>query len=201
MKITQKIEQKIEQKMLETPDSQSKKSFTWSRESSPRSTVCPSPVTGPGVVLGRLDGSDWSDTELFELPPSAIDEKELAIARVELDGLALEKELALFQSDREVVLAAVNHNGCALEFAADHLKDDYAVVLKAVRQRGWALRFASSRMKNNDTIVFEALKQSSQVVSLLDDTRPWKKPELNRLIQSIRKQEAQDLQRALSLPG
>ncbi len=163
--------------------------------------MCPSPVIDRIAVLGRLDGSDCSDTEPFELPPAAIDEKELVIARVKSDGLALEKELPLFQSDREVVLAAVKHNGCALEFAADHLKDDYAVVLEAVRQRGWALSFASLRMKNNDTIVFEALKQSSQVVSLLDDTRPWKKPELNRLIQSIRKQEAQDLQRALALPG
>ena len=120
---------------------------------------------------------------------------------MESDGLALKKESWLFQSDREVVLAAVKHSGCALEFAADHLKDDFAVVLEAVRQRGWALSFASSRMKNDETIVFEALKQSPQVIVLLDDARPWKNPELKQRVQSIRKQEAQDLQRALSLPG
>ena len=195
------ITEKTGQKIPERPDSQSKKGFVWSRESSPGSTVCPSPVIDRSALLGCVDGFDHSDSEAFELLPPTVDEKSAVIARVESDGLALKKESWLFQSDREVVLAAVKHSGCALEFAADHLKDDFAVVLEAVRQRGWALSFASSRMKNDETIVFEALKQSPQVIVLLDDARPWKNPELKQRVQSIRKQEAQDLQRALSLPG
>lgn len=195
------ITEKTDQKIPETPDSQSKNGFVWSRESSPGSTVCPSPVIDRSAVSGRVDGFDHSDIEAFELLPPTVDEKVAVIARVESNGLALEKESKFFQSDREVVLAAVKSNGCALEFAADHLKEEYAIVLEAVRQRGWALNFASSRMKNNEAIVFEALKQSSLVIFLLDDARPWKTPELNQLVQSIRKQEAQDLQRALALPG
>lgn len=46
--------------------------------------------------------------------------------------------------DKEVVLAAVQQDGMALRYADSEMKKDKEVVLTAVRQDGMALRYAAS---------------------------------------------------------
>ena len=48
------------------------------------------------------------------------------------------------KNDREIVLAAVRQNGIALKYASNSLKNDELVVLTAVQQDGYALKYASS---------------------------------------------------------
>ena len=75
-----------------------------------------------------------------------------ALKKIKKDGLELNnfKEL---QNDKEVVLAAVQQNGLALEFASDKLKADRKVVLAAVQQNGNALKLASQQLKNDRELV------------------------------------------------
>ena len=49
--------------------------------------------------------------------------------------------------DRDVVMAAVQQNGLALGWASERLRDDPAVVRAAVRQNGDAVRYASERLR------------------------------------------------------
>ena len=66
----------------------------------------------------------------------------------------------LLKADRQVVLAAVTQDGLALRFASDLLKDDREVVLAAVTQNGLALTFASDSLKAESYVVFTAVTQN-----------------------------------------
>jgi histidinol phosphatase-like PHP family hydrolase len=54
----------------------------------------------------------------------------------------------LASGDKEVVLAAVKQNGLALEYASKELQNDREVVLAAVKQDGRALEYASDELKS-----------------------------------------------------
>eukprot|EP00971_Amphidinium_carterae_P031916 628940-Amphidinium_carterae.1 len=49
--------------------------------------------------------------------------------------------------DREIVLAAVNENGLALEHAAEKCKHDREIVLAAATRNGLALQYAAEICK------------------------------------------------------
>ena len=52
------------------------------------------------------------------------------------------------QSDKEIVLAAVKQNGLALEFANDVFKSDKEVVTSALENNGEAMQFVSKDLLN-----------------------------------------------------
>jgi len=56
-------------------------------------------------------------------------------------------EWSLISADKDVVMAVVQQNGLALQNVDDRLRDDRAVVLLAVDNNGLALKYASSRLK------------------------------------------------------
>ena len=62
------------------------------------------------------------------------------------------------KADKEVVLAAVKQNGLALEYADKKLKADKEVVLAAVKQDADALRFADKKLKADKKIVMAKTK-------------------------------------------
>ncbi|MEI8329309.1 MAG: DUF4116 domain-containing protein, partial [Chlamydiia bacterium] len=70
--------------------------------------------------------------------------KELALAAVRADGLALKLASPLLKADKAVVLLAVANKGSALQFAAAELKADKAVVLAAVTSKGQNLLYEDS---------------------------------------------------------
>ncbi|KAG2382666.1 hypothetical protein C9374_005246 [Naegleria lovaniensis] len=59
-----------------------------------------------------------------------------------------------FLNDKEIVLAAVTNDGIALQFASSELKNDKEVVLRAVMQNNQAQRYASETLtKDNDVFL------------------------------------------------
>ena len=76
-------------------------------------------------------------------------DKDVVLAAVAQDGLALEYASAALQADRDVVLAAVAQSGWGLQYASAALKADRDVVLAAVTQEGYALAYASAAPIND----------------------------------------------------
>ncbi|MCX6987963.1 MAG: DUF4116 domain-containing protein [Chlamydiae bacterium] len=67
--------------------------------------------------------------------------KEIALAAVRTDGLALKLASPLLKADKAVVLLAVANKGSALQFAAAELRADREVVLAAVTAKGQNLLY------------------------------------------------------------
>lgn len=63
----------------------------------------------------------------------------------------LKKGTNNIRNDKEIVLAAVQKNGMALEFASDTLQNDAEVVIAAVIQNNNANKFASSDLQVNES--------------------------------------------------
>ena len=58
------------------------------------------------------------------------------------------------RDDRQVVLAAVAQDGLALEFASETLRNDRQVVLAAIAQWCYALQFASDALRNDRQVTW-----------------------------------------------
>lgn len=63
-------------------------------------------------------------------------------------------------TSRDLVLAAVEHNGLALEFASQELRADRSLALTAVRQCYGALRFVSPTLLEDHELVLAALRHA-----------------------------------------
>lgn len=85
-------------------------------------------------------------------------DNEIVLTAVRQDGYALMLASAALKGNKEIVLAAVLQNGCALQYASDALKNEKEIVLSAVQQDGYALCFASDLLKNDKDIVRAALQ-------------------------------------------
>ena len=73
--------------------------------------------------------------------------RDLVLAAVWQDGMALRYASEELQADREIVLAAVQQDGRALCFASEELQADHEIVLAAVRQDGRAPDYASAELQ------------------------------------------------------
>ena len=62
------------------------------------------------------------------------------------------------RTDRDIVLAAVQKQGIALKYASEALKADREIVLAAVKNNGYALQYASEDHKADREIVQAAIK-------------------------------------------
>jgi hypothetical protein len=89
-----------------------------------------------------------------------MDDKEVALAAVAQNGLALRYASVELKYDKEVVLAAVAQEGHALQYASAELKYDKEVVLAAVMQHGLSLRNASAELKADKDVVIAAVVHS-----------------------------------------
>eukprot|EP00971_Amphidinium_carterae_P256974 5101624-Amphidinium_carterae.1 len=86
-------------------------------------------------------------------------EREQHLREVRTNGIfALRDVPERYRADREIVLAAVQENGVALKFAAEECKADRAIVLAAVRQNGLALQHAAEECKADREIVLAAVQ-------------------------------------------
>ncbi len=74
------------------------------------------------------------------------------------------------KKDRDIVLAAVKENGLALRYANKCLKKDREIVLTAVQQDGWALEYADESFKKNREIVLTAVQQDSRAFHCANET-------------------------------
>ena len=84
--------------------------------------------------------------------------KQETIAKLKLNGKQLEF-VPQFKGDKDVVLAAVKQNGVALKFASEELRQDKEVVMAAVKQEEWALKYASEDLKGDKEFMMAAVTQ------------------------------------------
>ena len=87
------------------------------------------------------------------------DNREVVEAALESEGVALRYASQALKSDKDVILAAVRKNGSALQYVNDEFKQDREVVLAAVKKNGYAFRFASDALKGNGDVVKAAVQQ------------------------------------------
>ena len=72
------------------------------------------------------------------------------------------------RGDRDILLAAVTVDGMALEHASDAVKADRGVVFAAVQQDGWALKFANDIFRIDKPLVIAAVRQNPKTHLLAD---------------------------------
>jgi hypothetical protein len=68
-------------------------------------------------------------------------------------------------ADKEVMLAAVRQNGMALQCATYNLQDDKDIVRAAVEQNGMAIRYATYHLQHNFTTLLIAVNQNGLALS------------------------------------
>lgn len=85
-------------------------------------------------------------------------EKKEAIETVKRKWSAL-VQIPQFQDDKDVVLAAIHTNGLALSAASERLRDDKEVVLESVKHDAFNVRYASQRLQK-DPDVLKAVQES-----------------------------------------
>jgi hypothetical protein len=85
-------------------------------------------------------------------------DREIVLAAVTQNSLALKFTSDELKNDHEIVVAAVNQNARAFQYASDEMKNDREIVLAAMNQNGDALKHASDELKNDREIVLAAVK-------------------------------------------
>jgi hypothetical protein len=79
-------------------------------------------------------------------------EKEIAIAAVNIDGWQLEN-YPEFLDDDDVVLAAVKNEGASIQFASERLKSDKKTVLAAIKNDPYILDFVDEKFRDDDDVL------------------------------------------------
>lgn len=100
-----------------------------------------------------------------------LQKKEIVLAAVKQNGMALQFASGELRNNYEIVLAAVKQNGMALKFTPGNLADEFEpnvrnnfnIVLVAVKKNGLAFKFASKRLRNHNDIIQNAIQQNKSV--------------------------------------
>lgn len=118
------------------------------------------------VLLERLDETNSSTARewLRQAPDCAREDRDLVLAAVSKDGLALLYARPMIKADREVVIKAVSNNGLALQFASAELRGDRRVVLAAVADNGVALSHASEELQADHEVVLAAVSETGSAL-------------------------------------
>lgn len=93
--------------------------------------------------------------------------RDVVLAGVEQNSLALWSASAELKADRELVMAAVTKNGLALEFAAVELKADRGIVMAAVAQNWQALEHTAPELLADREVALTAVAQHESALSLV----------------------------------
>lgn len=96
---------------------------------------------------------------LRKQPDDVRSDREVVLAVVERDGLALEHSSAELRRDRAIVLAAVSKGAFALQFAAKQLLDDRIFVQAAVQRNGYSLACVPAKFQADREIVMTAVRE------------------------------------------
>eukprot|EP01051_Picozoa_sp_SAG22_P012986 SAG22_NODE_1405_length_4491_cov_3.141849_1_plen_1328_part_10 len=134
-------------------------------------------------TLAKIAAGEDAEYAVRDAAPAVQADKEVILAAVAKDPLAMKHAAAELQadvdvwtgkpfvelamacwSDRSHVLAAVAQNGWALQHAADELRGDKEVVLAAVANNGYALRFAAEGLKGDREVVLAAVAQNGHAL-------------------------------------
>lgn len=122
------------------------------------------------TVLKELDGAGRDTYGILRDAPAALKaDREVVLAAVANNGLALQFAAADVQADREIVLASVANDGYALLFAADALRMDREVVLAVVATDGGALQFAADALRADREVVGQAVATDADALQYADE--------------------------------
>mmetsp|Transcript_9581 Transcript_9581/g.21388 ORF Transcript_9581/g.21388 Transcript_9581/m.21388 type:complete len:200 (-) Transcript_9581:141-740(-) len=86
-------------------------------------------------------------------------DRQMVLAAVNRNGIALKFASIDLQADRDVALAAVSQNGLALKFVANTLRADREVVLAAASKDSAALEYAADELLEDDSFARSAKKK------------------------------------------
>jgi len=103
-----------------------------------------------------MDGS----SEKVEPTPSALGAREAAKKELQSVGMAI-YSYPQYQNDRELVLAAVRADGMALKYASSEMRRRNDIVCSAIESNPLALEFAGRRWKDEHSLVLRALRGAS----------------------------------------
>ena len=109
------------------------------------SLVRPTHLASAGVI-GPRDEMQYLEA-WCHAPDELKADRDIALAVVQQNSLALKCEMAGLKADMEVVLVAVGQNGMALQHVSPELIANEEVVLAAVRQNGLALQWAAPELR------------------------------------------------------
>jgi hypothetical protein len=73
------------------------------------------------------------------------------------------------KNDKNIVLAVVSQNGLALETVSDELKDDKDVVLAAVRQNPESMQYASDELKDNTDFCIQVVMANPDAIKYVPE--------------------------------
>jgi hypothetical protein len=129
-------------------------------------------------TFSLMEKAIQQDPRAFALVPRWFPEKTLALQALGREGLllghwCLQKR---WSQDRDVVLAAVKQNGLALEFASEELKMREEVLEAALRQNGLALAFAGKYAKHCEDLVRIAVRQNPYALAFSNRCRHLQRP-------------------------
>eukprot|EP00971_Amphidinium_carterae_P124502 2466388-Amphidinium_carterae.1 len=91
-------------------------------------------------------------------------EREMVLAQVKDDGMALAHAGEKWSGDPEIVRTAVMSNGAALSEAAENCRNDPEIVLTAVQSNWQALRYAAEPCRSDPEIVLTAVQSNWQAL-------------------------------------
>eukprot|EP00930_Biecheleria_cincta_P070045 TRINITY_DN57715_c0_g1_i1.p1 TRINITY_DN57715_c0_g1~~TRINITY_DN57715_c0_g1_i1.p1 ORF type:complete len:281 (-),score=46.92 TRINITY_DN57715_c0_g1_i1:1-843(-) len=131
---------------------------------------------------------DW--LSLSRAPRHIQEDKEVVLAAVLQNGLALQFAKGALLGDRELVSAAVEQNGFALQFASDRLREDRDLVLSIVQKDGLALETAHPDLRADREIVVAACRQNKLALHMAAKSL-WADPELVCIADEARRQSPQ----------
>ncbi|CAE7947872.1 unnamed protein product, partial [Symbiodinium sp. KB8] len=107
-------------------------------------------------------------------------EKEVVLAAVAEEGIALQFASPELQDDPEVVATAVKQDADALEYVSERLRGSREVVAAAVEQNGAVLRFAAPHLWTDRTLLLAAVQQDGRLLKLGEGTGLSKDKEIVR---------------------
>lgn len=116
------------------------------------------------IVLAAVEANGMA---LNYAAPALQADKDVVLAAVTRDAFALNFAAKALAADREVVLAALQGTGShrdALRLAAQELRSDRDIVLAAVASHGYALEYAAESLRADRQIVAVAVKQAGHGV-------------------------------------
>lgn len=119
-------------------------------------------------VLGRLAKDEGVHPDFFAKRRSSEKlraDREVVLAVVQRDGLALKYASDDLRADRVVALAAVAKNGLALQHASAGLRADREIVLAAVEENGLALQHAHGDVRADRGVVLAAVMRDCRALS------------------------------------
>lgn len=114
-----------------------------------------------------LDALKTDDSILANAKGEFLDNYEVMLAAVKINGMALQCASTRLRNDPQIVLAAVQNVGFSLYHANERFKDDKEIAVAAVKKSGFnVLEYVSTRLQLDPDIQTAASENSSQYYDL-----------------------------------